>query len=135
MLATAIFNNEIKIEKSEMIKEIEKLKKKVAKHRCDQLPYGSYVQNTDVLAKALGLRPDFENLKENQPEIFDMSWNNCFFAAHLMFKKDRSFAIKLMKEVDELKQKEYDDLNDENRFDFKNLVKEISKYYTVQNNY
>ncbi|KAK5579405.1 hypothetical protein RB653_009088 [Dictyostelium firmibasis] len=41
-------------------------------------PYGDFILFSDQLAKEINCLPDFEEIKKNKPEIYDMSWNSIF---------------------------------------------------------
>ena len=75
----------------------------------NEYPRGAYNRLIDSLAEEANALPNFEKIKQENPEIYHMLWNNGTIPCHFAYnnEKTRETSIKLMKEVDDMINKKY----------------------------
>ena len=69
------------------------------KHLCYAYPNGDHLKVSDSIASEMNLLPSFENLKQVDPEIYDLFWNYAMTPSQYLFNTNEEYAISLMKEV------------------------------------
>lgn len=75
MWAAKVFSGKMKLpSKEEMEFEINKAREKRKLNLKLQFPY-DHDALMDMLASELGILPDFDDIKEKDPELYDMIWN------------------------------------------------------------
>jgi dimethylaniline monooxygenase (N-oxide forming) len=75
MWAAKVFSGKMKLpSKEEMELEINKAREKRKLNLKLQFPY-DHDALMDMLASELGILPDFNDIKEKDPELYDMIWN------------------------------------------------------------
>jgi dimethylaniline monooxygenase (N-oxide forming) len=81
-MACMTFSGKIPFPTQEMIQEglLEEKRIREAVPR-PQFPHGDYVRFCDDLAKHIGVLPDFEQMKQESPDLFDQLWNGPFTPA------------------------------------------------------
>jgi dimethylaniline monooxygenase (N-oxide forming) len=131
-LASSVFTGQIVFDKAKARGEIEKQRAKMMSNkRRAQFPYGTYVELCEKLGKEMDLVPDFEAMKANDPQLYDMFWNDSAFSAHYLYKANKSYASDMMREVHEMTNRVYE-LNDEADLKFPGALKKFSEFYTFQ---
>lgn len=104
--ASLVFSGKVQLPlKEEMFKFINGLEKKRQLKLKQQYPYGSQVDVIDILANELNISHDFEDLKVSNSELYNQLWNNVSLACQ--FRLERPSSIERLREINELKQKEY----------------------------
>ena len=73
----------------------------------NQYPHGIYNELIDKLAAEVDALPDFDELKQNDPDLYRMLWKNGTIVSHFCYKEKPELCIDIMKEVDEIIQKKY----------------------------
>lgn len=65
-----------------------------------QFPH-NYIELANSIAEEMNLMPDFENLKENDPEVFDILWEGVTIPDFYKFNESKELAINSIKKVNE----------------------------------
>jgi len=75
MWAAKVFSGKMKLpSKEKMELEINKARERRKEDLKLQYPY-AHNSLMDMLASELGILPDFNDIKEKDPELYDMIWN------------------------------------------------------------
>lgn len=124
-------------ERDVMLKEIEKLSKRrqLSSTRL-QYPYGSQVDLVDEIARQIGILPDFEQMKNEDPELYRKLWFNTSVPYH--FRLDLQQARDDINELDRLKGEIYafDDDDEQAEISIAELAKkfqEKNRNYVIHN--
>ncbi len=59
----------------------------------------NYTLYSDELAKEIGLLPDFERIKDEDPELYKMMWDGLPVSAQYRYNENKEFAIQITKEA------------------------------------
>ena len=111
-------------------------KEENARDLSQQYPYGDHLALTDSIAEEMDLLPDFEALKQTDPESFDLFWNYAVFPAQYTFKEDKESAVALMKRVKSLSDRNYQiEEKEQDFFNFSCLAREFNKYYKLNDSF
>jgi hypothetical protein len=87
-----------------------------------QFAYGYYAEMPDKIAREMGLLPDFERLKQTDPELYRKFYDNVGIPPHWNFDEDPALAKRLMDEIDDIYKAEYD-VADESKLTFDEKVR------------
>jgi dimethylaniline monooxygenase (N-oxide forming) len=117
-------------EKTKMREFIQAELNKRSTGRRMQLPYGNVVTLGDSIAGEMDLLPDFDELKEKEPRLYEMFYVNSVVPAHFTFKKDREAAMSMMNDIDVMNKRVYD-LGEGVDVTAKDLALEFSKFYNI----
>lgn len=95
--------------KEDMIKEIDRLREKRKSKSKEQYVYGEHIAIIDMLAKECDALPDFDLIKEKDPELYKYLWERVTLSIHFTVgTKNEEFGRKLMKRLDDIYNQEYE---------------------------
>jgi hypothetical protein len=118
------YSGKIKLDKDEMRKEVAEVKANILKKQGikPQFAYGYFAEMPDKIAREMNLLPDFDELQRQDPELYRKFYDNLAIAAHWNFKEDPELAMRLMNEIDDIYNAEYE-FADESKITFADKVK------------
>ena len=119
-------------ERDVMMREIEKEGKKRNKNRKSQYPHGSFTVMVDKLAHECGLLPNFEAIKKQNENLYELLWNSSVNGNH--FFLDKKISIDTMNEIFEINNREFVFKKNFDKITLKDIVTEFSKYYKLPKN-
>lgn len=124
--AASVFSGEIELpDKTVMLKEIEKLKKKRALNLNVQYPHGTQADMVDLFAKELGIQHKFEDLKQNNVDLFNKVWNNV--TTPCQYRLDLQMSHDILDDIDYLGKQTYKFNDDDDRAEVS--IREIAKVF------
>lgn len=105
-LACMYFTGAIQFDRQDMLKELEEIQEKMKKTvYLGDMPYGNHVHQVDNLARAMNLLPDFDTLKQTNPDEYRHWWHNNITASQ--FSSDPDDFARTSKEIDFVIQQVY----------------------------
>jgi dimethylaniline monooxygenase (N-oxide forming) len=133
MWVTKVFSDKISLpDRSVMMDFIQKECNKRDSGRRVQYPYGVHVSICDGIASEIGLLPDLNEIKEKEPDLFEMFSNNMIFSTQYIFKENRELALGLMNEIDALYKKNYKfNADDVYTISLDDVTKSFGKHYPL----
>lgn len=130
--AAMVFTGQTKLpDQSVMSKFVECLKEKRDLDQGGRFPYGMPVNLVDELAKEVNLMPNLDEIKSNDPNLYDMMWNNEVFVTHFFYDQNKDLADDLLRQVDEIKKKVYKLNNDQPGYDQTLINNEFTKNFKL----
>jgi hypothetical protein len=96
-----------------MRKEVNEIRERIKLNRKEQFPYGQFVEICDRLAKTMDLLPDFGELKQKDPKLYKLFWDNLLISSHWIYKQNPKLASDLMNEINGIYNQEFE-LDSEN---------------------
>lgn len=116
---TSVFSGKMPLPSREkMLKGVSQVRDLRNSHSKAQYVFGNHVELVDKLAKEIGVMPDLEKIKRDEPAVYEKLWENLLTSSSfLLGTKQDSLARDLLTRVDELTNYEYmfDD-NDESNY-------------------
>ena len=73
----------------------------------NQFPYGLHNESIDIIAKEIDALPDFDLIKNTDPQLYNMLWNNLSIPESFLFNENRELALSQMIIIDNLTKKIY----------------------------
>ena len=99
-----------------------------------QYPYGVHVSICDGIASEIDLLPDLNDIKEKQPDLFEMFDKNMIFSTQYIYKRNPELALRLMNEIDSLYKKSYTfSTDDVYAISLEDVTSRFGKYYPLPN--
>ncbi len=121
------------MDKDELLKEVHEIRERINLNRKEQFPYGLFIEICDRLANKMNLLPDFEELRQKDPQIYKLFWSNLSISAHWIYKQNPQLVIDLMNEIDELFVKEYELESDV--LSASEKAKKLNQFFKYQTNF
>jgi hypothetical protein len=98
----------LKLDKEELRREVNEIREQIKLGRKEQFPYGAFVEICDKLANEMKLLPDFEEMKESNPSLYRLFWDNLTIASQWIYKQNPELVLDLMNEIDKVYLAEYE---------------------------
>ena len=128
--ASEVFSGKIELPTKEQMNQfIDKEIKKRNQNRQSQYPCGPHVLLSDNIANEMNLLPNFDEMRLENPKLFDMFWNKSMISSHFIFKKNQHSALDSMKEIDIMSEHAYDFFNEESSN--QEIALQFSKHYKL----
>ena len=128
--ASKVFSGKINLPSIEQMNLfIDKEIKKRNQNRQSQYPCGPHVLLSDNIANEMNLLPNFDEMRLENPKIFDMFWNKSMISTHFLFKKNQQSALDSMKEIALMNERVYDFTNEDSTKE--EIALQFSKYYRL----
>jgi dimethylaniline monooxygenase (N-oxide forming) len=135
-LIAMVFSDKLKLDESRMRDDIEKMRQKITSNSIRlKSPYGNPVEISENLAQMMNLKPDLESIKQSDPNMFRLFWENLLMTVHYFFDENKQIALELMNQVDEIYNREYVIDKEESEIRFSDILEKFNEVYKLQNNY